>query len=144
MTLDPAEPADEPSLGELVAAASRDLSTLIRSEIELAKAEIGAEVGKVAAGAGAFGGAAFFAVFAFLLLSFGFAYGLAKAGLPVWAAFLIAGGAYLVPAGVFGAVGLVALKKLGPPERTVRTAKQTAAVLKNRGKAPKSPARSGT
>jgi len=143
MALDPAQPGEEPSLGELVAAASRDLSTLIRSEIELAKAEIGAEVGKVAAGAGAFGGAAFFGIFAFLLLSFGFAFGLAKAGLPVWAAFLIAGGTYLLLAGVLGVVGLAALKRVGPPERTVRTAKETVAALKNRGKAAKAPARSG-
>jgi hypothetical protein len=143
MALDPAQPGEEPSLGELVAAASRDLSTLIRSEIELAKAEIGAEVGKVAAGAGAFGGAAFLGIFAFLLLSFGFAFGLAKAGLPVWAAFLIAGGTYLLLAGVLGVVGLAALKRVGPPERTVRTAKETVAVLKNRGKPAKAPARSG-
>jgi Putative Actinobacterial Holin-X, holin superfamily III len=140
MALDVGEPAEEPSLGELVAAASRDLSTLIRGEIDLAKAEIGAEVSKVAAGAGAFGGAAFFAVFAFLLMSFAFAYGLAKAGLPLWASFLIAGGSYLLLAGVLGLVGLVALKKVGPPERTIRTAKDTAVTLKNRGKAP---ARSG-
>jgi hypothetical protein len=143
MALDPAQPGDEPSLGELVAAAGRDLSTLIRSEIELAKAEIGAEVGKVAAGAGAFGGAAFFAIFAFLLLSFGFAYGLAKAGLPVWAAFLVAGGTYLALAAALGVAGVLALKKVGPPERTIRTAKDTVTVLKNRGKTAKSPARSG-
>jgi hypothetical protein len=142
MALEPVAPADEPSLGELFAAASRDLSTVIQAEIELAKAEVGAQVGKVAAGAGAFGGAAFLGLFAFQLFSFGFAYGLAKAGLPLWAAFLIAGGAYLLVAGLLALVGISALKRVGPPERTIRSAQQTVAVLKNRGKGA-APARPG-
>ena len=124
----------EPSLGELVAAASRDASLLLRSEIELAKSEIAAEVKKAAIGGGMFGAAGLFGLFAFVFLSFGAVYGLAQTALDVWASFLIVGGAYLLLAGILAAIGLGSLKKMGPPERTQRTIKETVATLKTRGK----------
>jgi hypothetical protein len=124
----------EPSLGELVAAASRDASLLVRSEIELAKAEITAEVKKAAIGGGMFGAAGMFGLFAFIFLSFGAVYGLAQTALDVWACFLIVGGAYLLFAGVLAAIGLGSLKKMGPPKATQRTVKDTIATLKSRGK----------
>lgn len=124
----------EPSLGELVAAASRDASILIRSEIELAKAELTAEAKKAAVGGGMFGAAGLFGLFAFIFLSFGAVYGLDKTALDLWACFLIVGGAYLLLAGILAAVGLRSLKKMGPPERTQRTIKETVATLKSRGR----------
>lgn len=124
----------QPSLGELVAAASRDASTLVRSEIELAKAEITAEVKKAAIGGGMFGAAGMFGLFAFIFLSFGAVYGLAQTALDVWACFLIVGGVYLLLAGILAAIGLRSLKKMGPPKATQRTIKDTVATLKTRGK----------
>jgi len=140
----PTTTAEEPSLGELVAAASRDLSVLIRSEIALAKTEVRVEVGKAAAGGVAFGGAAFLGLFAFGLLSFAAVYGLAKAPLPLWSTFLIVGGSYLLVAGALAMLGVLALKRLGPPERTLRTAKETVGVLKDRGRGVRANAQSGT
>lgn len=140
MAQDATETAREPSLGELVASATRDLSILIHSEVALAKAELGAEVKKAATGGVAFGGAAVVGIFAFVLLSFAGAYGLTEAGLPVWAGFAIVGGAYLLIAAVLGIVGVVAVKKLGPPERTLRTTKETVAVLRTRFAAARSDA----
>jgi hypothetical protein len=130
----PAVEKNEPSLGELVAAASRDASILLRSEIELAKSEIATEVKKAAIGGGMFGAAGLFGLFAFVFLSFGAVYGLAQTALDVWACFLIVGGAYLLLAGILAAIGLRSLKKMGPPERTQRTIKDTVATLKTRGK----------
>jgi len=43
-------------------------------------------------------------------------------------------GAYFLFAAILGLVGLSAVKKLGPPERTLRTTKETIAALKNRDK----------
>jgi hypothetical protein len=134
--------ATEQSLGQLVAAASRDMSVLIRSEIELAKLEIGAEAKKVAVGGGALGGAAVFGMFALVMGSFAAAYGFAEV-VPIWAAFLIVMGIYLFFALVFALVGKGAMKKLGPPERTVRTAKETVTALKHRGKATNTDASAG-
>ncbi|MGQ0632364.1 MAG: phage holin family protein [Sporichthyaceae bacterium] len=126
----------EPSLGELVAAASRDASILIRSEIELAKRELKVEARNAAVGGGMFGGAAVFGLFALIMLSFAAAFGLDTV-LPTWAAFLIVGGSYLLFAVVMALIGVGAIKKVGPPKRTLRTAKETVRVLKTRGKAGK-------
>ncbi|MGQ0845187.1 MAG: phage holin family protein [Sporichthyaceae bacterium] len=129
LTKDAPAPA-EPSLGELVATATKAASELMRAEIELAKAELTAEAKKAAIGGGMFGGAAFFGLFAFLLLSFAAAYGVAASPLPTWAGFLVVGGVYLLFAAIMALVGLKAVKKMGPPEATVRTAKETVSELK--------------
>lgn len=126
--------AAEPSLGELVAAASRDASLLFRSEIELAKSEIQVEVKKAALGGAMFGAAAVLGLFAFIMVSFGAAYGLDETDLPTWASFLIVAGVYLLLAAMLGLVGLRSVKKMGPPKRTLRTTKETVAALKSRGK----------
>lgn len=125
------------TLGALFATASRDLSALVHSEVELAKAELRADVKNGAAGAAMFGAAAFLGVFALILLSIAAAYGLVAAGLhPAWA-FLIVAGAFLLIAGVLALVGKKAVGKVGPPERTIRTSKDTAAFLKSpRSEAP--------
>lgn len=139
LTKDTASAEAEPSLGELVATASKAASDLFRAEIELAKAELKEEAKKAAIGGGAFGGAGFLGIFAFLLLSFSAAYGVAASPwFPVWAGFAIIGGAYLLLAGILGLVGLKSVKRMGPPERTVRTTKDTVerfkAIKENRGR----------
>lgn len=124
--------ADEQSLGQLFTSASRDLSTLVRSEVALAKAEVREEVKGAAKGGAMFGAAGFLALFALVLLSIAAAYGLVAAGLPRALAFLVVALVYLLVAGVLAFVGKKQFAKVGPPERTIRTAKETAAYLKNR------------
>jgi len=68
--------ADSRSLGELVATATRDLSTLVRKEIELAKLEVSGEVKKAGLGAGLFGGAGFLGFLATIFLSIALAFGI--------------------------------------------------------------------
>ncbi len=136
MSTTPASPAypgtpDEPTFGQLVAAASRDLSALVRDEIELAKSEIKDDVKNGAVGAGMFGAAGFLGVLVIILVSIAAAYGLVAAGLhPAWA-FLIVAGVYLLIAGVLVLIGLRKVKKVGAPARTIRTSKDTAAFLKS-------------
>jgi hypothetical protein len=113
---------DERSLGELVASATSDLSTLMRKEVELAKLEIKQEVVAAGKGAGAFGAAGFLAVLAVLFLSAGGAYGLAE-WLNPWAGFLIVGGIYLVLGILAVLVGKKAVRKVRPPENTLATVK---------------------
>lgn len=122
---------DGETLGALFATASRDLSALVRSEVELAKAEIKVDVRNGVTGGAMFGAAAFLGVLAIILLSVAAAYGLVAAGLhPGWA-FLVVAGVYLLVAGVLAFVGKSAVSKVGPPERTIRTSKETAAFLKS-------------
>jgi hypothetical protein len=126
----PGASSDE-TLGALFATASRDLSTLVRSEIELAKAEIRVDVKNGAAGGAMFGAAGFLGVLVVILLSIAAAYGLVALGLhPGWA-FLIVAAFYLLVAGVLVLVGKKTISKVGPPERTIRTSKDTAAFLKS-------------
>jgi hypothetical protein len=136
MSTTPASPAysgrpDEPTFGQLVAAASRDLSALVHDEIELAKSEIKVDVKNGAVGGAMFGAAGFLGVLVIILLSIAAAYGLVAAGLhPAWA-FLIVAGVYLLVAGILVVIGMRKVKKVGPPERTIRTSKDTAEFLKS-------------
>lgn len=123
---------DEPTLGQLVASASRDLSLLIRSEIELAKSEVRVDLRNAAKGGAMFGVAASLGLLALILLSIAAAYGLTALGLhPGWA-FLIVAGVYLVVAAILALIGVRAVKKVGPPERTIRTARESVAAITTR------------
>ena len=68
----------EVSVGELVGQVTTDLSTLMRQELELAKAEIKAEVSKGGKAAGMFGGAGGAGYFAVLFLSLTIMFALAE------------------------------------------------------------------
>jgi Putative Actinobacterial Holin-X, holin superfamily III len=61
--------ASSESLGELLAEVSRDLSTLMRQEVELAKAELTQSATRAGKGAGMFGGAGVAAIMALLFIS---------------------------------------------------------------------------
>ena len=116
--------SDDQSLGELVATATRDLSLLVHKEVELAKAEISAELKKAGIGAGLLGGAGFIGFFALLLLLVAGALGLADgADIPTWAGFLCVGGAFAGAAGLIALLGVGSLVRVGPPQRTIRTVK---------------------
>lgn len=62
-------PPQDASLGELIGNISEDFSTLVRQEMELAKAEISQTVSKAGKGAGMFGGAGLAGYFTLLFLS---------------------------------------------------------------------------
>src|SRR3954454_11431229 len=123
-------PVDDQSLGELVATMSRDLSVLVNREIELAKAELAADVKRAGLGAGFLGGGGFLAYFGALFLSVAAAFGIHALGLGIGWSFLIVAGAYfLVGRGVAG-VGSKSAKK-GPPRRPVATVKDDSAWAKH-------------
>jgi putative superfamily III holin-X len=121
---------DEQTLGALFANASRDLSALVRDEIELAKTEIRFDVKNGALGGAMFGAAGFVGVLALILLLIAAAEGLVALGVARWLAYLIVAVTLLIIAGVLVLVGKRAVSKVGPPERTIRTSKDTAAFLK--------------
>jgi hypothetical protein len=128
----PDKPGGERTLGQLVADASKDLSTIVRSEIALAKAELMRDVQAGAIGAAMFVVAGVFAFLALILLLIAAAYGLVAAGLSPWLAFLIVGGALLLVGVLLVLIGKSRLGKIKPPERAIRTSKETVAALKQR------------
>jgi hypothetical protein len=128
----PARPAPdgERTIGQLVADASHDLSAILRSEVALAKAELQADVKAAAVGGAMFAVAGVIAFLALILLLIAAAYGLVAAGLAPWLAFLVVAVVLLVLTGVLALVGRSQIGRAGPPERTLRTTKETVATLK--------------
>src|SRR4051812_14097996 len=124
-------PVDDQSLGELVATVSRDLSLLVNREIELAKAEISADIKRAGMGAGFLGGGGFLAYFGALFLSVAAAFGIHGLGLGLGWSFLIVAGNYFVLAGVLGMAGVKSVRKVGPPRRTIATVKEDLAWVRH-------------
>jgi Putative Actinobacterial Holin-X, holin superfamily III len=120
----------ERTLGQLVADASRDLSTIVRSEVALAKAELKKDMSAGVAGAALLLAAGVLAFLALILLLIAAAFGLVAAGLDAWLAFLIVAAVLLLVTAVLALVGKSRLSRVGPPQRTVRTSKQTVEALK--------------
>ena len=128
------QPTDRP-LSAIVGDATRDISTLVRKEIELAKLELSREVGKAAAAGGLFGAAGVLGMVAFLFLSASLGFGLWQLGMHAWAAALTVALIYLTIAGLMAFVGRRSLKRLKPaPERTIKTIKEDVEWARNRKK----------
>lgn len=108
---------DRPSLGTLVAGITAELSSLVRGEIDLAKAELRASAKAGAAGATLLVVAGVLLAMVWLLVTWAVVYVLVEvADLPTWASFLIVAGFYLVIALILGAVGIFRLRKARGPE----------------------------
>lgn len=121
----------EPTIGRLVADASRDISALVQSEIALAKSELTVSVKAGGIGAALFAIAGFFGLLIIIMLSFAAAYFLTMTGLhPAWA-FLIVAGAYVLLAGLLVLVGVKKLKKIRAPVKTISTAKKIPSAFKS-------------
>ena len=120
------------SLGELVGAISRDLSTLMRQEIELAKAELKAEATKTGKGAGMLAGSGFAGYMVLLFASIAAWWGLSNLMDQGWAALIVTAVWALVGAVLFVS-GRRQLRAVHPkPERTVDTVQQIPDALKGR------------
>jgi len=121
---------DGTSVGQLIGEVTKDLSTLMRQELELAKVEVKAEAKKAGQGAGMFGAAGFAGYMVLLFLSFALWWALENV--------MDAGLAALLVAIVWGVIGAVAyalgrkkFKEVNPkPERTVETLQQVPGALK--------------
>jgi uncharacterized membrane protein YqjE len=112
---------DERSIGEVVSDLGANLSTLLKQEVELAKAEVKAEVTKVGKGAGMLGGAGFAGWFVLLFLTLAFMF-LLDDWLPIEAAALIAAAVWGVVAAVLAVLGR---KELHEAEPQLPTTQQT-------------------
>ncbi|MCL7380864.1 phage holin family protein [Streptomyces sp. 35G-GA-8] len=123
--------AGDRSIGQLVASATAEMSALVHDEIALAKAEIRQDVKRGVTGGTAIAIAAVFALFSLPVLSFAAAYGIHNLGLGLAWSFLIVGGAFLILAALLAGLALLKFKKVKPPEKSIASAKETAAVLQN-------------
>jgi membrane protein implicated in regulation of membrane protease activity len=112
---------EDPSVGALVQSAMADVSTLIRGEIELAKAEIGNSAKKAGISVGLFSVAGVLLAFAGIYFFVTVAEFLTWLGLIRWISYLIVTAGLALIAGVAALVGRRMLKKIEKPARTMET-----------------------
>lgn len=126
------EPHPDPaqrSFGELVGEVAQDMSTLVRQELDLAKAELRQEAGKAGRAAGSFGAAGFAGYMVLLFLSFALWWALANGMDEAWAALIVA----LLWAAVAAVLSVVArsqMRRVRGLTQTAQTAKQIPDALK--------------
>ncbi|MFE6283635.1 phage holin family protein [Streptomyces sp. NPDC057877] len=121
----------EQPVGELVQQASRQLSELVRGEMQLARAEMAQKGKRYGKGGGMFGGAG---VVGFLMLQALVASAIAGLAvpLPVWAAALIVTGALGLIAALMALFGKSQFKKAESPapQQTIANVKRDVAEIK--------------
>jgi hypothetical protein len=121
---------DDPTIGRLVADASRDISSLLRDEIALVKSEIKISIKAGGIGAAMFAAAAFLLLLAVIMLSVAIAYFIELIfGLDLAWCFLIVFGLYVAMAGLLVFIGIRKVKQVRPPERAIAQAQETKSVL---------------
>jgi ABC-type Na+ efflux pump permease subunit len=125
----------EPTIGRLVSDASRDISSLVQKEIQLAKSELKVSVKNGGTGVGLFAGAVFFLLMGLVMFSIGLAYLFHwnGDGLDLQWAFLLVFVIYLLVAALLGYLGYRKVQKVRGPERAIAEAQKTKAALTTRG-----------
>jgi uncharacterized membrane protein YqjE len=126
-------PPDDRSLADLVVDVSENASTLVREEIELAKAEVSEKVGKILRGSAVGIAAGVFAFLALILIMHGVAWLLAEEvfGGNVWPGYFVEAALFLIVAALAGWIASKALKQGAPPvpEQAIAEAKLTKEML---------------
>ena len=123
---------EEPTIGRLIADTTRDFSTLIRDEIELAKTELKVSVKAGGISVALFAVAGFIALLAIIMISIAFALFLDWLFAGTATAFLIVFVLYLLIAAVLVLVGVKKVKTVKAPERTIESVKETKQALTHR------------
>jgi Putative Actinobacterial Holin-X, holin superfamily III len=127
------EDLQDRSVPELMRELAQETGTLVRQELQLARAEIAASAKRTGIGIGELGGAALLGLFALGALTTAAIAALALA-LPVWAAALIVAGVEGSGAAVLGLRGRthVAAGMPPKPEQTIETVKEDVEWAKTR------------
>ena len=136
------EPAGaDQSLGDLVALAAKDVSQLVRYEIDLAKTELREDVRRIGVAVVLVGGAAFVGCLVLVLFCIAFAFGLITLGIWTWAAFLIVAGTCVLLAAAAVGVALLKLRHLSGLRKTRKTVTEGLGMLRHDGQQPEIAAR---
>ena len=124
---------EQRSLADLVVEVSEHGSTLVREEIELAKAEVSQKVGKILRGSAVGVAAGTFAFLALILILHGIAWLLGEEVFDgnIWAGYFVTAGVFLLIAALAGFIAYRALRAGSPPvpEQAIEEAKLTKEML---------------
>ncbi|WP_406634424.1 phage holin family protein [Pseudarthrobacter quantipunctorum] len=123
------EKAENASLGELLGDVTRDLSTLMRQEVELAKAELKQSATKAGKGSGMLAGAGVAGHFVLLFLSLGLMFALGALMPLGWAALIVAV-IWGIIAAVLASIGRKELKQIKGLPQTGETLSEIPPTLK--------------
>lgn len=123
---------DEPTIGKLVVDATQDISKLVQSEIQLAKAELKLSLKYGGTGLALFAVAGVLLLLGVIIISIAAAYFISMTGLHLAWCFLIVWGAYTLVALLFAVIGFFKVKKVRAPEKTISQARETVDLLKTR------------
>jgi hypothetical protein len=123
------EKADNASLGELLGDVTRDLSTLMRQEVELAKAELKQSATKAGKGSGMLAGAGVAGHFVLVFLSLGLMFALGALMPLGWAAVIVAV-IWGIIAAVLASIGRKELKQIKGMPQTGETLSEIPPTLK--------------
>ena len=126
--VDPHAPKPDPSIGDLVKDATAQVSTLVRAEVELAKAEITRDVKRGLTGS-VFFIAALTVLFYSTFFLFFFLAELLDTWLWRWAAFLIVFGIMVVVAAVLALFGYLKVRRIRGPKQTIESVRETREAL---------------
>ena len=132
--------AAEPSLGDLVALAVKDLTKLVRWEIDLAKIELKSDAKRVGLAGAMLGLGAFAGCLVLVMLSFALAYGLITLGIWSWAAFLIVAGVEALVIAAAAGIAFLKVRKLSGLKRTRTTVQADLALMHREEDATPTPA----
>lgn len=122
--VDPHAPKPDPSVGDLVKDATTQVSTLVRAEVELAKAEITRDLKKALTGS-VFFILALVVLFYSTFFFFFFVAELLDTWLWRWVAFLIVFALMLVFTALFALFGYLKVRRIRGPQQTIESVKQT-------------------
>lgn len=126
--VDPHAPKADPSIGDLVKDATAQVSTLVRAEVELAKAEITRDVKKGLTGS-LFFIAALVVLFYSTFFLFFFIAELLDTWLWRWAAFLIVFGVMVLVTIGLALLGYLKVRRIRGPQQTIESVKETKEAL---------------
>ena|SRR2546421_5268092 len=120
------------SVAELVGEVARDLSTLMRQELQLAKAELKQEATRAGKAAGMMGGAGFAGYMTLLFLSIALWWGLSNVMDGSWAGLIVAA-IWAVIAAVLYFTGRRRMTEFNPkPQRTAETLQELPDAIRGR------------
>jgi uncharacterized membrane protein YqjE len=129
----PPPPPEDRSIADLVVEVSENASTLVREEIELAKAEVSEKVGKILRGSAVGAAAGAFAFLALIMILHGIAWLLGQELFDgnIWAGYFVTAAIFLLLAALAGWIASKALKAGAPPvpEQAIEEAKLTKEML---------------
>ncbi|MHA3019007.1 phage holin family protein [Mycobacterium sp. BMJ-28] len=126
--VDPHAPKTDPSIGDLVKDATAQVSTLVRAEVELARAEITRDVKKGLTGS-VFFIAALVVLFYSTFFFFFFMAELLDEWLWRWVAFLIVFVLMVITTGALALFGYLKVRRIRGPQQTIESVKETRAAL---------------